>query len=95
MGVHKPFTVLSSYDEMCIAYLDDDGVSREILERNAEKLGEDISPEILEAFGVNEQSPSSQSGSSERFRESKPRAKTEQSVWWVSHRFQGRWRRGL
>jgi hypothetical protein len=60
-GVHTPFAVLSSYDEMCIAYLDDDGVSRKILERNAEKLGEDISPEILEAFGVNDKSPSSAS----------------------------------
>ena len=58
-GVHAPFAVLSSYDEMRISFLDDDGVSRDILHRNAEKLAEDISTEILDAFGLNDNSPSS------------------------------------
>lgn len=56
--VHTPFAVISSYDEMCFAYLDDDGVSREILERNADKLQEDISTKILQAFGINDDSKS-------------------------------------
>jgi hypothetical protein len=51
-GVATPFAVLSSYDEMCIAHLDDDGVSRDILDKNAALLSEDVDPDILAAFGI-------------------------------------------
>ena len=45
-GVSRPFAVLTTYDEMCIAHLNDDGASREILERNANALNEDMSSEV-------------------------------------------------
>jgi len=38
----RPFGVLSSYDETCIAYLNDGGVSKEILERVASQLQSEI-----------------------------------------------------
>lgn len=41
-GTRAPFAVLSSYDETCIAHLQDGGVSREILEKNAQNLGVEI-----------------------------------------------------
>jgi len=51
-GVDAPFAVLSCYDEMCIAHLDDGGASREILDRNASQLSEDVDTDILAAFGI-------------------------------------------
>jgi hypothetical protein len=51
-GNAAPFAVLSCYDEMCIAHLDDGGVSRNILTENAGRLSSDIEPETLAAFGV-------------------------------------------
>ena len=38
----RPFGVLSSYDETCIAYLNDDGASKEILERVTGQLDSEI-----------------------------------------------------
>ena len=51
-GVNTPFAVLSCYDEMCIAHLDDGGASREILDRNASQLSEDVDTDILASFGI-------------------------------------------
>lgn len=57
-GVSTPIGVLTSYDEMCIAFLDDDeGKSLDILKRNAANLGNDIDPAVLKAFGIDEDSP--------------------------------------
>lgn len=52
IGVSCPFAVLSSYDEMCIAYLDDNGTSREVLERNAKNLGLAVDQDIMNKFIV-------------------------------------------
>eukprot|EP00978_Attheya_sp_CCMP212_P034722 scaffold146961_cov37-Attheya_sp.AAC.2 len=38
----RPFGVLSSYDELCIAYLNDGGVSKEILQRVTSQLDSEI-----------------------------------------------------
>lgn len=51
-GVDTPFAVLSCYDEMCIAHLNDGGVSRGILNRNASQLSEDVHDGILASFGI-------------------------------------------
>jgi len=51
-GISCPFAVLSSYDEMCIAYLDDNGKSRKILERNVNNLGLPVDQDILNKFIV-------------------------------------------
>lgn len=51
-GTTAPFAVLTTYDEMCIAHLNDGGVSLESLTRNADALIQDISSDILHAFGI-------------------------------------------
>ena len=55
---NNPIGVLTTYDEMCIAFLDDEGKSLDILKRNASNLGNDIDPAVLKAFGIDEDSPS-------------------------------------
>jgi hypothetical protein len=57
-GVAAPFAVLSSYDELCIAHLNDGGVSREILTRNARNLSQDIDDDLLGALDGVEPTPS-------------------------------------
>ena len=42
MGISMSFAVLTSYDAMCIAHLDDNGASRALLERTAEALDQPL-----------------------------------------------------
>ena len=57
----RPFGVVASYDEICIAYLNDDGVSRGILEKVASQLDSEI-PEGL-ALGKADPGATSDKGS--------------------------------
>ena len=45
-GVSRPLAVLSSYEQMVIAHLDDDGRSRQLLEQVAGAMGDDMADEI-------------------------------------------------
>jgi hypothetical protein len=67
-GVSCPFAVLSSYDKMCIAYLNDDDKSRESLERNAKNLGLAVDQDILNKFivSIDKQKGNSDNGLSTR-----------------------------
>jgi Family of unknown function (DUF5898) len=54
-GVSRPFAVLSSYDRMVIAHLDDNAMSKKVLERVAGDIENDLTKEIAFLEGDNGQ----------------------------------------
>ena len=48
MGMTLPFVVLTSYDATCIAHLDDNGASRQLLERTAAALDEPLDRSLID-----------------------------------------------
>jgi hypothetical protein len=54
MGDSWPFVVLTSYDAMCIAHLNDNGASREILQRNAVALNESLDRSLIDQLSRTE-----------------------------------------
>ena len=63
-GVSRPFVVLSSYDRMVIAHLDDGGMSKEVLERVAGGIESDWTEEMAFLEGGNGQPNESQASGS-------------------------------
>eukprot|EP00978_Attheya_sp_CCMP212_P046632 scaffold402615_cov39-Attheya_sp.AAC.1 len=57
MGITLPFAVLTSYDATCIAHLDDNGASRQLLERTAAALDQPLDRSLIDQMVKKDDDP--------------------------------------